>query len=293
MKKLLLYVLLFTAITSSKVMAQLNPLSSLYYQNQYLANPAMAGINQGLNINLAYRNQWSSIPGTPSSQAITGDYGFNKVGVGLNLFNDKSGLQRWTRVVGTYAYHLKLNNDQQQLHFGVSLGFSSERLDNDLINGSTNDILIDAYNRRGTYIDGDFGLAYTSGKLTVQGALPNLKHLFRDDDPSSMADRSTYFAAAAYKIRLGDAADGTGLEPKIALRGIKGLDDILDAGANLTFINNKLNLMAIYHTTKSTTFGLGMQYQWLNISAAYTTETSALRRDSNGTFEVNLRINTF
>ncbi|SDZ97703.1 PorP/SprF family type IX secretion system membrane protein [Pedobacter hartonius] len=293
MKKLLLCLLLFAGVTISKVQAQLNPLTASYYQNQYIANPAMAGLDTALHINLTYRNQWNSIPGAPTSQALTGDYGFKKVGLGLNLYNDKSGLQRWTRVVGSYAYHLKLNNDEQHLHFGVSLGFSSERLDNSLINGSTDDVLIDAYNRRGTYIDGDAGAAYTSKRLTLQAALPNLKHLFKDNDPSSLADRATFFAAAAYKLSLSNSQDGMGLEPKVVFRGVKGLDNIVDAGANLTFINNKLNLLAIYHTTKSTTFGVGMQYQWININAAYTTETSALRRDANGTFEINLRLSVF
>jgi len=51
--------------------------------------------------------------------------------------------------------------------------------------------------------------------------------------------------------------------------------------------------LAIYYTTKSTTFGVGIQYQWININAAYTTETSALRRDANGTFEINLRLSVF
>ncbi|WP_235524284.1 PorP/SprF family type IX secretion system membrane protein, partial [Pedobacter sp. Hv1] len=86
--------------------AQLNPLGSQYYNNQYLINPAFAGMGQGLKLNAAYRKLWSGIPGSPLTQNITADYGFGKVGVGLNVNNESAGLLRQTRAVASYAYHL-------------------------------------------------------------------------------------------------------------------------------------------------------------------------------------------
>ena len=101
----LLTVMLMLAATCCK--AQLNPYQAIYYQNRYLANPAMAGVDKGLNINLAYQQQWSSFPGSPKIQSLTTEYqATDKVALGLNINDDQSGVFRQTRVMGTYAYHL-------------------------------------------------------------------------------------------------------------------------------------------------------------------------------------------
>jgi hypothetical protein len=39
----------------------------LYFQNQILGNPEMAG-KGGLNLNMGIRKQWNTIPGSPSAQ---------------------------------------------------------------------------------------------------------------------------------------------------------------------------------------------------------------------------------
>ncbi|KIO77508.1 hypothetical protein TH53_09460 [Pedobacter lusitanus] len=281
-------------LTSKQSSAQLNPLSAMYYQNQYLGNPAMVGIDQGLEFNLAYRAQWNGAPGAPVTQSVTGNYGVTKrVGLGINVSNDKIGLQRWTRVVGTYAYHLPLNDNGHQLHFGVSFGFSNERLNENLVNGDPNDPGISQYNQRSTYVDGDFGAAYTADRLTIQGALPNLKSVFHKTDLNNGVDQATFYGAASYRLELSKGEDGVDVEPKVALRGVKGYSDIFDAGANLVFANKKVNVFGLYHSTQSFTVGMGLQYQALNLNASYTSGTAALKGYVDGNFELSLRIRVF
>ena len=50
--------------------------------------------------------------------------------------------------------------------------------------------------------------------------------------------------------------------------------------------------MGMYHSTENATFGLGMDFKkkYL-ISGTYTTQTSALSTYTNGSFELNLRLN--
>jgi len=269
--------------------AQLDPLGAQYFNNQYLGNPALAGYGQGLKINAGYRQQWSKIPGSPELQNVTLDYGFNKVGLGLNILNDKTGLQRQSRVVGTYAYHLPIN-ETNQLHFGVSVGFMNQRVDQNELYGDRDDILVGRYNDRKTYVDGDFGAAFTSRGLNIQAALPNLKNLFTNDR-IRVADVATFYTAASYKFSISEGGDGIGLEPKVAYRGVKGFDNIWDAGAQMTLANEQVMLMALYHSTESATFGIGMDYKrkYL-ISGIYTTQTSPLTGYSNGNFEINVRM---
>ncbi|MBE9603198.1 PorP/SprF family type IX secretion system membrane protein, partial [Pedobacter sp. MC2016-24] len=231
------------------------------------------------------------VPGSPLTQNLTADYGFGRVGLGLTVNNESAGLQRQTRVVGSYAYHLPLSGDNQQLHFGVSLGFMSQRLENADIYGNPSDPMVGQYNDRKTYLDGDFGVSYTSDHLNIQASVPNLKSVLKKD-VIKLADVATFYTAVSYRILLSEGAEGVDAEPKVAYRGVKGFDNIWDAGAQMSIANKQVFLLGMYHSTKNATFGLGMDYkrQYL-ISATYTTQTSALSNYTNGSFELNLRLN--
>lgn len=288
--KQLLGVIAICALSVNSSYAQLNPLSAQYYTNQYLANPAFAGARQGLNINGVYRKLWSNVPGSPLTQNLTADYGFNRVGVGLMVNNESAGLQRQTRIVGTYAYHLKLNEQNDQLHFGVSMGLMSQRLENADIYGNPSDPMVGQYNDRKTYLDGDFGIAYTSGKLSVQASIPNLKSVLKKDE-IKLADVATFYTAVSYKINISEGTEGVDMEPLVAYRGVKGFDNIWDVGTQLGIANKQVILLGMYHSTENATFGLGMDFKkkYL-VSGMYTTQTSALSNYTNGSFELNLRL---
>ena len=289
---LLLLTTVLLLCLNSKVKAQLNPLSAQYFLNQYQVNPAYAGLEDGLNINLNYRKQWSNIPGSPSTQGVTADYKMNKVGLGINVYNEKAGSLQRTKAMATYAYHLQLNNDSQKLNFGASVGILDERVDYSAVNGDITDPSISQFNNRGALFDGDFGVAYTSNTINIEGAIPNIRSFIKQEDENNV-DRSQFYAAARYKINTGNGANAMLIEPKIAYRGIKGYDNIFDGGANLTF-SNKVFLMGMYHSTNSASFGAGINYKnSLSFMGFYTTETSAPQGSANGTFEISLKAKLF
>ena len=290
MKTLKVVAFLLMIMTVNQVSAQLNPMGSMYFQNQYLGNPAFAGAEKGLDLNMGYRKQWTSIPGSPAMQTLTADYAITeKAGIGLNVYNDKAGLFKRTRTVASYAYHLPLNAESSKLSFGVSLGFMNERISNEDIHGDGGDASVGSYNERDTYVDGDFGIAYTGSGLNIQAALPNMKSLFKKDLTTNSVDRSTFYSAVSYKIPL----TGFGLEPKLAYRGVKGFDNIIDAGANLSYMDNKISLFGMYHSSKNSTFGIGLNYQSIGFSGMYSTATSALSNYANGNFEISVKANLF
>lgn len=287
--------LLLLALTGS-VKAQLNPLGAMYFQNQYLANPAMAGVEKGLHVDLAYRKQWSAIPGAPETQAITADFGSSKkTGIGLSIYNDAAGLQKKTRAMASYSYHLPLNSDGKMLSFGLSLGMMDERLMGEIMNTKNNDYdaSVTKYYQRETYIDGDFGFAYISNKLNIQGALPNMKSFFKKDEKEgNVVDQSRYFAAVSYKFYLPHTLEGMGIEPKVGYRRIQGFKSIADVGSNITLANNQVNILAMYHSSQSATIGMGVKYKSsMLINGIFTSGTSDLRGYTNGNFELNLKVN--
>lgn len=271
------------------VKAQLGPLSAQYFQNPYLANPAMVGVGQGLDLSLGYRSQWSKMPGAPEQQALTVGYGKNRTGWGLNLYLDRTGLQRQLRALGSYAYHLPLST-KQALHFGLSVGVSQQRLSLEDIQGRSDDLSAQRYNDRNAYLDGDFGIAYTYNGLRLEAALPNLDRLLRGNSENGLVDVATFYAAAGYRFGLA-ANQSWELEPKVAYRGVKGFDSVLDMGGALWFEDGQLMLSGLYHSSKSATFGLGMDLKKrYRILATYTTQTSALGNYTNGSFELGLGI---
>lgn len=288
--RIALLIVALAGITSSAI-AQLNPMGAVYYQNPYLVNPAMAGIADGLTVNLGYRRQWNDIPQAPSTEYITGDYKLaDRVGVGLNLHNEKAGLLRATRIMATYAYHLPLTTaNNRTLHVGLSAGIMSERLDVAGINGQIDDATVARFNDRGIRADGDLGLAYTDDRWRIQFAAPNIRTTLEND--GNTVDRSLFYAAAGYRLTVNAAAiTPVTLEPQLCMRSIKGHDPIVDAGVNVSFENHKINLTALYHSTRNATLGLGFEVlPGLTAVALFTTETSALDTYSGGTYEVGLR----
>lgn len=277
---------------NGNVKAQLNPLSAQYFLNQYQVNPAYAGFEDGLNINLNYRKQWSNIPGSPSTQGVTADYGIAKVGLGINVYNEKAGSLQRTKAMATYAYHLPLNDDNQKLNFGISIGVLDERVDYSRVNGDITDPSIGQFNNKGALFDGDFGFAYTSNTLNIEGAIPNIRSFIKQEEENNV-DRSQFYTAASYRFQTGIGANTVLIEPKVAFRAVKGYDNIFDGGANVTFAG-KLFLMGMYHSTNSASFGAGINYRnSLSFMGFYTTETSALQGSANGTFEVSLKAKLF
>ncbi|OOQ57496.1 hypothetical protein BC343_14430 [Mucilaginibacter pedocola] len=271
--------------------AQLVPLASQYYFNRYLGNPAFAGSTEGFKGNLAYRSQFNSVEGSPVTGAFTGEYGFNnRVGIGATVFTDKAGLLRRTRAVATYAYHLPVAQGET-LHFGLSGGISTERLNTSNLQGDMSDPSIARFNNSSASIDGDFGIAYTNSALTIQAMLPNMRQLFKKEITNTV-NWAVFYTAISYKLPLGDDGDGT-LEPLAALRGVKGGDQIFDIGANLAMLNNNLMLNAMYHTSKNATLGLGVNVASINsaVMVNYTLNTAGMNRFGNSNvFQVGLRV---
>lgn len=276
----------------NSVKAQILPLNAQYFQNKYLVNPSMAGANEGFNINGSFRKQWSNIPGAPITQSVTLDQQVSKVGWGVNIYNEKAGGIQRTKAVGTFAYHLPLNSEEQKLNFGISFGASQDKLDlSSVRNSDINDPSIARFNDRGYYLDGDFGISYTSSGLNIEGAIPNMRSVFRNDD-LNFANKPTFYSALSYKFNFGSGLNAIMLEPKGVFRGIKNYDNLWDAGVNANFANDKLSAMVMYHNTQNATFGFGMNYKSsFYFMAYYNTATSAISGYTNGDFEVNIRVN--
>ena len=272
--------------------AQLNPYEAMYFQNRYLINPAMAGLDKGITINLAYQQQWTPFPGSPRLQSLTAEYQTaDKVGLGLNINDEQSGLFRQTRFMGTYAYHLPLSDRNEKLNFGLSLGIGDSRIDYNSVVGDLTDVELQQYNQKGPYIDADLGIAYTSNNLFIEGVVPNLNTtIFNRAQQRADVDRTVFFGAVSYQIPMSNDITTFSLEPLAAYRVVKGFNNIFDLGLNLKMPVNHLDLHTIYHTNDNWSFGLNLDEPRYAISFNYNLYTGAISNYADGAFEFGLKL---
>lgn len=266
-------ILLLSIVLSATntVTAQLDKFDAMYYQNQYIANPAMAGLNKGININLGYQRQWNNVPGNPVLLYGTAEYNpDSRMAYGLNFNSDRAGLVTNNRILGSFAYHLPIDRDDRKINFGLSLGARFLSLDESKIQGDITDPSIQNFNEGGE-IDGDFGISYTSKLLTIQAAVPNLNNVFfeNDDGERKYVDSQIFYSAISYKIYLAGRIDNFTLEPLVAFRGIRGYKDIVDAGINFGMPEYHMNISAMYHTNEAISGMFGISIEKFGIFFAY------------------------
>lgn len=284
--------LLVITLTGTKASAQnyiqdINPMDAQFFQNRYIANPAMAGINEGLFLNFGYRSQWSSLPGSPQNNNLTLDYRSEKVGLGFTIFNDKAGDLNLTKVMATYAYHIPTNSESGQFHLGMNLTFQKGTYAVSNLLGDPNDPNVLDYNNRNASVDTDFGAAYTTESFSIEGTVYNLVSQIKKDAAEELgADKNVFYLAAGYSFPLKSWRANT----KLSYRVINNYDDIADLGLELLSKDDKVGFTGIYHTNKSTSLGVSYLFKnQLQFVGFYNTSAGSIGTYSNGTFEIALR----
>jgi type IX secretion system PorP/SprF family membrane protein len=160
------YTIIIMVLFSAEVKAQAKPSYTQYLLNNFILNPAIAGIENYTDAKISFRNQWTGIPGAPVTSYVTIQGPIGKAdtrissptsfemqgenprgkdywaqytappahhGVGLTIMNDKAGyINRWS-IYGSYAYHQPLTT-RTTLSAGINLGMSSVNLERSMIN---------------------------------------------------------------------------------------------------------------------------------------------------------------
>ncbi len=138
MNRILLALIIVSSIMSSSAQ---DIHFSQYSQSPLTLNPALTGLTpctyRGV---LNYRNQWASAVGPASYQTFAGSFDAglwrdkmngNIFGVGAMVYNDVSGDGSLTNLtmMGSFAYHQKLGDENHYLSVGGQIGFVQKRVD--------------------------------------------------------------------------------------------------------------------------------------------------------------------
>ena len=171
-----------------RVEAQQTTLYSQYMFNPFTINPAYAGTRKSFSAVMLYRNQWLGMVGAPQSSSVSIHTPLEgkKVGLGLNIINDKIGPTNNLGIFGTYAY--RLNVGDANLSMALRAGTYRYQLDGDAIEYKNVDKFTGA-SIGGSFIPGlDFGLYYYT--KTLFGGLA-INHLIGNsvkfDDVSNLS----------------------------------------------------------------------------------------------------------
>jgi type IX secretion system PorP/SprF family membrane protein len=151
MKKLLLGSLLFAYTVS---FAQTNEIAGQYYQNLPAYNPAHTGMNNFLDVNMGFRQQWVGLNGSPKNiflsaygilrankkksrvegDNLTNNSGtsepemFRKHGLGGYIMSNAQGSYKQREIAITYAYHIPVMRTTY-VSVGMSPSLYAEKID--------------------------------------------------------------------------------------------------------------------------------------------------------------------
>lgn len=162
---------------------------SQFFNSPVYLNPALTGQFQGdLRMNLIYRNQFTSVPGSLSYISGSIDYNIPKFGGGIGLLLTRSteGTAYLTKnnISGTYSY--SVGSDIYVLSFGLQAGVTNRTLDwsklvfgdqidpkTGYIPGSTSAADRAQFNNK-FYFDSGAGINLAVGEFNIGAALQHI-----------------------------------------------------------------------------------------------------------------------
>ncbi len=130
MKRFLFLLISGYILLGWKVSAQQIPISSLFVENPFLFNPAVAGTDKGFKLRMDNRFQWMGFEDAPITNQLSA-YGPHKkrnVGYGGNVSYDATGPTSTFKMNGAFATNFAINLDIR-VSFGLDLGLIQYRAD--------------------------------------------------------------------------------------------------------------------------------------------------------------------
>ncbi len=169
MRKFLLLIFLVSSFFAVKTFGQQDPMFTKYFFNSLIFNPAVAGSNEHLTLNLIHRSQWIGLEGAPTTQSLSAHTPLknDRIGLGASLVNDQIGAGGTLDLNTAYAYRFSLNK-KIKLSIGLQASVTNWRgnWSKLTLEDGTDEVFSDNLNRWQT----NFGAgAYLYGKRFFAG----------------------------------------------------------------------------------------------------------------------------
>ena len=230
--------LLILGISSSQVRAQQDKMFSQYMFNMMALNPAYAGSRDVLSMSALYRNQWTGVQGAPQTATFTADMPLNqeRVGIGLQLYGDKSGVIQEAGAFASYAFRIKVGA-KSTLALGLQAGASSYQANLAEVRTSPDGQIDPAFASNISKILPNFGTGiYLSNdrsylSLSVPRLVKNKLSEYNVGDLRSVQVRHAYFAAG-FVVGI---SPGIKMKPSMLVKYAEGAPLGFDGNINFWF----------------------------------------------------------
>jgi type IX secretion system PorP/SprF family membrane protein len=308
MRKLLL-LLILSGLLFQQHFAQQVPIYSQYILNEFLVNPAVAGIDGMTSINTTGRKQWIGLKNAPETYSLTfsgrvlkspfsirnrkyrkGSKG--RVGLGGAFISDWNGAINRTSLQFTYAYHIFIQNNQ--LSFGLSANATQFRIDQDLITlrDPNNDPVKNILDKSAYIPDAGAGISYSSHNgiigLSVVNLLQSPIKFGNQEIRSQELDHiRQYNLYGVYKLRLKNKY--WEIEPSALLRGNENLHFSADFTGRLIYKKEYWAGLSV-RTTGDFILLLGMKINRFYVGYSFDYGVNELSRVSYGSHEIVLAL---
>lgn len=127
--------ILIACLGTGGLMAQQMPHYTQYMFNDFVINPAIAGVHNHYQIRTNHRFQWVGLVDPPLTNSIAfyGPHARLDMGYGGYVYNDVTGPTSRTGITGSYAYNIGITGDIR-LSMGISASIMQFRIDGTQLN---------------------------------------------------------------------------------------------------------------------------------------------------------------
>lgn len=301
---------------------QQKPQYTQYVFNNFLLNPAVAGIENYIDVKTGYRTQWTGLDGAPVTSYVSvhmplgknylygnansfsgkGDNPMSRSykqnymaadphhGVGMQAVIDKAGPFHRTDISASYAYHIGLT-EKINASAGISAGIVQMQLDrSEIVLENDNDNALAS--SEGSRIIPDvsagiwvYGPDFFAGIAGGQLAGGNLNFSNNSSAGSKLVPH--FFITGGYKLFL---SEDIAAIPSIMMKWVEPAPASIDFNGKLAF-RDKLWIGGGYRNDKSFSAMAGFNVSYLfNLSYAYDFPSSDIQLPGHSSHEIVLGI---
>ncbi len=279
MKKIVIILAIFSLSIAAYAQNDIQLSQQMFSRITY--NPAATGNSDYLQVFAFVRDQWGGFRDAPSTQVFNIHNYFKKakIGAGLNIVNDKMGVENSLNIKMSYAYHVWFSS-KSILSFGVGAGIMYKYFSRGDLQASDQTTIQMEQNK--TKPDFNFGLEFNTKRLTIGVSTTHLNQSL-ENSTNYKVPRHYYFYTK-YRFSLSDKVD---IIPAISLNSS---EFITQKEFNTTaFFSEKFFVGASYRYDEAFVFLAGMNINtWLRLGYSYDMNSGPLQSSSNGSHEISI-----
>ncbi len=277
--------------------AQQQPHYTMYMANNFVLNPAVAGISDYAELKLSARSQWTGIADAPKTLYATMSAPLNRrdgrrsnLGIGSKLVVDQTGPILLSSIELNGAYHLPLN-ETYRLSLGMGVGVNYRRIDFSKVQlAEPNDPVYGSDGFRQATPTASAGVWFYTNDLYVGVSAQNLLGDGFASSPAgglSMPMQRHYFATVGYRFKFGDFS----LTPSAMLKFVQPAPMAYDINLKGQVADAFWAGVSWRHRDGVAAMAGFFVSSTLNVAYAYDFINSDLRQHSLGSHEIILGIN--